>query len=44
MGESVNEVVGGLRILGGGGKLEPGRDIGFDSEFDPDEPLSLRRK
>ncbi|MBO1740478.1 hypothetical protein [Leifsonia sp. TF02-11] len=41
---SVNEVVGGLRILGGGGQLEPGNNIEFDSEFDPDEPLTLRRK
>lgn len=40
---NVSDVIGGLRILGGGGRLESDHDIGFDSEFDPDELLTLRR-
>lgn len=40
---TVDDVVGGLRLLGGSGRVTSDRDLGFDTELDADEPLTLRR-
>jgi hypothetical protein len=39
---SIDDVVGAIRLLGGEGVLTSDRDLGFDSEFDPDGMLLLQ--
>lgn len=38
---SVDDVVGGLRFLGGVGRVRADRELTFNSELDPDEPITL---
>lgn len=40
---TVDDVIGGLRLLGGAGRVVSDVELGFDTELDPDEPVSLRR-
>jgi hypothetical protein len=39
----VEDVVGGLRLLGGSGRVTVDRELGFDSEVDHDEAITLWR-
>ncbi|MES2093775.1 MAG: hypothetical protein V4531_08185 [Actinomycetota bacterium] len=39
---TVEDVLGGIRLLGGTGRVTSDRDLGFDAEIDPDETLVLR--
>jgi hypothetical protein len=41
---TVDDVVGGLRMLGGSGRIASDGELGFDSEFDPDVELVLRKR
>jgi len=38
---SVDDAIGGLRLLGGTGRLRSDPPMGFDTEIDPDETLTL---
>jgi hypothetical protein len=40
---SIDDVLGGLRLLGGSGRAVSDRELGFDVEIDPDEALTLRK-
>lgn len=37
----VEDVVGGLRLLGGSARVTADRELGFDSEIEQDEPITL---
>ena len=40
----VDDVEGGLRLLGGAGRVTSDRELGFDTEIDSDEPITLWAK
>lgn len=40
-GTSVDDLVGGLRLLGGSGRVRADQQLGFDTELDPDQAITL---